>query len=431
MRVLVLAVASLLVAAASASATPGDLDRSFGHGGTVLTSFGAGEQATGQAVALARGNRIVVAGQLFTAAGDSEFALARYTSAGRLDRGFGDDGLVRTAFPGGARGFAVAVDRSGRIVVAGSSSNDLALARYTWSGRLDRSFGSGGKVTTAFPGRQVRGQAVVLLPAGGIAVAGGATLPDGTGQGFVLARYRADGSLDPRFGDQGRVFTPLGMGADVAAANALALRNGKLVAAGLLDNPFAGGGAFALARYHATNGSLDASFSGDGKVITMLGQEASAQGVLVLADGRIVAGGAAQLQPGQGDRFALTRYLADGMLDPSFGHAGVAITELPGGDAGANAIARQPDGRLVAVGQASQPDGITSIFGVVRYLRDGALDPTFGNGGIVTTSFGTGKLAAADGVAIQANGRILAVGGNGSEFALARYLGRAGRVRRG
>lgn len=130
------------------------------------------------------------------------------------------------------------------------------------------------------------------------------------------------------------------------------------MAAGLLDNPFTGGGAFALARYNSRNGRLDSSFDLDGKVTTVLGEEAAAQGVLVSPGGRIVAAGAAQLEPGQGDRFVLTRYLVNGALDAGFGQDGVAVTTLPGGDALANAIA-QRNGRLVAVGQANQPDGKT------------------------------------------------------------------------
>jgi hypothetical protein len=69
-------------------------------------------------------------------------------------------------------------------------------------------------------------------------------------------------------------------------------------------------------------------------------------------------------------------------------------------------------------------DGNTSIFGIVRYLPGCGLDRTFGTGGIVTTGFGTGNMAAPDGLAIQRNGRIVVVGGNGSSFVVARYLGR-------
>jgi uncharacterized delta-60 repeat protein len=415
-------VLSMLAVVSQAWARAGRLDRSFGRSGLVTTSFGAGSSAMGQAVALTRGGLIVVAGQLQTKSGASVMAVARYTSAGRLDRRFGRGGLVRTAFPGQAMAFGVAVDAKGRVVVAGSSSVGIAVARYTTSGRLDRSFGSNGKVTTAFPGLQAGGQAVVVMPDNSIVVAGGAGKSDGSGQGFALARYRANGALDPSFGTGGRVFTPFGTGDDTVAAHALALKNGKLVLAGLLDNPFSGGGAFALARYVARTGRLDTSFSGDGKVSTVLGEEAGAQGVLVQPNGRIVAAGLAQVQPGQGDRFALTGYLTNGTLDSTFGNGGIVTTRLPGGDALGNAIAAQRDGRLVAVGQAYLSGGNTSVFGTARYRSNGTLDASFGTRGIVTTGFGKGKTAAANAVVVQPNGRIVVAGGNGSSFALARYV---------
>ncbi len=417
--------AAVLLAAPAVWARAGDLDPSFGSGGVLTTSFGAGTFATGQAVAMTRrGRRIIVAGQLQPASGRPRMALARYTRAGRLDRRFGNGGLAQTAFPGAASAFAVGVDGRDRIVAAGTSANRIAVARYTRSGRLDRRFGSNGKVTTAFPRRRARGQAVVVLPGGKIVVGGGVQRADGSDQGFALVRYRRDGTLDRRFGTRGRVITPFGTGDDVVAAHALALRKRRLVAAGLLDSPFGGGGAFALARYHLRDGSLDTSFAGDGTTTTALGQEAGAQGVLVRPDGRIVAAGLAQLQPGQGDRFALTRYLTDGMLDPAFGSGGVVTTQLPGGDALGQAIAAQSDGRLVVVGQVNRPGGSSSVFGVARYRPSGKLDPTFGRLGIVTTGFGKRMYASANGVVIQPNGRVIAAGGTGSSFALARYLAR-------
>lgn len=422
-RVVLVALSLLLLTAAPAWARAGDLDRSFGHGGVVTTSFGHGSTAMGQAVASSRGGLIVV-GLVQTRSAGSQMAVARYTMAGRLDARFGAGGLARTAFPAGATAFGVAIDAKGRIVAAGSSSNRIAVARFTGSGRLDPSFGANGMVTTAFPGLHASGQAVVTLSGNAVVVAGGAGRSDGTGQGFVLVRYRSNGTRDPGFGTGGRVFTPFGTGADVVAAHALALRGGQLVAAGLLDNPFAGGGAFALARYDSQTGRLDPSFSADGKVSTLLGEEAGAQGVLVQPNGRVVVAGLAQVRPRQGDRFALTRYLADGSLDSGFGHGGIVTTTLPGNDALGNAIAAQRDGRLVVAGQAERPNGNSSVFGIVRYRSDGTPDPSFGSRGIVTTSFGARNTAAATGVVIQPNGRIVVAGGNGSSFALARYLAR-------
>ena len=113
---------------------------------------------------------------------------------------------------------------------------------------------------------------------------------------------------------------------------------------------------------------------------------------------------------------------APGSLDPSFGTNGIVRTDLtPKGDT-AYAVAVQPDGRIVAAGSAAN----SATFAVVRYLRDGALDPSFGNGGVVRTDFGPYQ-DAAYAVAIQSDGDIVAAGVEGanrpnSSIALARYL---------
>ncbi len=422
-RAIVIASALLLAAASAAWARPGELDRSFARNGIATLSFAKNTSASAQAVALTRGQLIVVAGDLTSPSGSGQIVVARYTSAGRLDPRFGRRGIVRTTFRRGPTVAGVAVDGRGRIVVAGANGSGFVVVRYTSAGRLDPSFGSGGRVMTPFPNGQVNGGAVVLLPGGGIAVAGGVTPPMGTNQGFALARYSSSGRLVASFGSGGRVFTGFGAGGDTVAAHAIAFSNGKLVAAGLFDNPFTGGGAYALARYSAQSGRLDPTFSDDGKVSTLLGNEAAAQGVIVDPSGRTVAAGLALLHPGQGDRIVLTRYARNGAVDPSFGRGGIVATNMPGGDAGANAIARQSNGRLVVAGQALQPGGATSFFGLVRYLPNGRLDPAFGTAGIVVTRFGRGVQAAANSVVIQANGRIVVAGSAGSTFTLARYLG--------
>jgi len=116
----------------------------------------------------------------------------------------------------------------------------------------------------------------------------------------------------------------------------------------------------------------------------------------------------------------VARYNADGSLDPSFGtFAGVQLTSVSGTDHGAG-IALQPDGKIVAVG-ATYED-----FLLARYNPNGSPDPTFSDDGTQTTDFG--ESAGAGGVALQPDGKIVvagaaASGGGPSGFALARYEG--------
>ena len=127
-----------------------------------------------------------------------------------LDSTFGVGGKVATSFPGGLdTANDVAVQSDGKIVVAGSSGSDFALTRYNTNGTLDATFGTGGRVNTDFPtGMGGLGNALVIQPDGKIVVAGQATDPTSpTNTGFALVRYNTNGSLDTSFDGDGRVVT--------------------------------------------------------------------------------------------------------------------------------------------------------------------------------------------------------------------------------
>jgi uncharacterized delta-60 repeat protein len=167
--------------------------------------------------------------------------------AGDLDPSFGRDGKVTTEFFGGSdEAFALAV-QDGKLVAAGSadrrSDTDFALARYRSNGRLDRSFGRRGRVTTDFVGGLDQIRALVVQANGKLIAAGRAQVTTTGLFDFALARYRPNGSLDASFGTGGKVTTDF---AD--EANALVVQGGKLVAGGSASTtPF--NRDFALARY--------------------------------------------------------------------------------------------------------------------------------------------------------------------------------------
>src|SRR6266567_3068400 len=172
-------------------------------------------------------------------------------AAGDLDPSFGTGGKVTTAFAAPASASDVAVGPNGRIVVAGTVAGNFAVAAYHLDGSLDRSFGGDGKVTTDFGGKDTAG--AVTIAFGKVIVAGE------SGPDFAVARYRSDGSLDPFFGVGGKVLTPI---ANHAAAYGVAvLGNGKVVVAG---SDIA---HFVLVRC-TPGGAPDTTFGGDGKVVT-------------------------------------------------------------------------------------------------------------------------------------------------------------------
>ncbi|MFD9353440.1 delta-60 repeat domain-containing protein [Streptomyces sp. NPDC060031] len=187
----------------------GAVDRSFGHRGTVLTQMSGvgGDDEHLWRIALQPDGKIVAVGYAVTATGGEDFALARYLPDGRLDPSFGTGGRVFTALAPGAgddEAQAVQVLGNGRIVVAGfagtgadSSGRDLALARYLPDGRLDPSFGSGGLVVRDVAGGRDQFKAMTLDRRGRIVAVGSADLGAGAGgTSFAVARYRADGRPD-------------------------------------------------------------------------------------------------------------------------------------------------------------------------------------------------------------------------------------------
>jgi uncharacterized delta-60 repeat protein len=190
-------------------------------------------------------------------------------------------------------------------------------------------------------------------------------------------------------------------------AYGLALQaDGKIVLAGDASN-----GAnrdFALVRYNA-DGSLDTSFSGDGKVVVPLAGDNVARAVAVDVNGivtTILAAGTSAAD------FAITRFNSNGTLDGSFGTAGIATTNISGSDTGL-ATAVQTDHKILVAGQGG------ADFAVARYMPTGVLDTSFDADGIVTTSFSVPAMARA--MALQAGGEIVVVGNASNDFALARY----------
>jgi uncharacterized delta-60 repeat protein len=176
----------------------------------------------------------------------------------------------------------------------------------------------------------------------------------------------------------------------------------------------------------AAAGSLDPTFGIGGKVSTdFFGGEDFANAMAIQPDGKIIAGGHSFLFQGLSE-FALARYNTDGSLDTAFGVSGEVKTAFPGQDGFITDIALQSDGKIVVVGTLEASNSFVSDFALARYDSDGSLDATFGAGGLVTTDF-SGEDDRASAVAIQTDGKIVVAGLTTNtttflrDFALARY----------
>jgi len=336
----------------------GTLDTGFGGDGKVTTDFGyEGERAT--AVVVQPNGKIVAAGRA-----GPYFALARYNTDGTPDTSFGENGIVTTDFPNTDfdNANALVLQPDGKLVAAGltwpdiDSPKEIGLVRYNSDGSLDTGFGEGdGLITTVFPESEGDVANALLLRPNGKLVAVGTVhdFPNGIGKGEVgLVQYEADGSLDTGFGEGDGMASAR---ATTQATSAALAPNGQIVVAG-------GWESFATGRFNA-DGSLDSAYDGTHALFPgWHGEGRLAYGVAVQKDGRVIAAGTIEDEETGEVDYALARYDAtDGSNDTSFGEGGMVTTDFEGSKGSARAIALQPDGKIVVAGSAA--DG----FGVVRY----------------------------------------------------------------
>ena len=419
-----------------AQATDGDLDPTFGTGGTVLADFNKTTDI-GEAVAIQADGKVVLVGTSYKRNdfSNEDFVVMRFNPDGTLDSTFGRGGKVRTDFPGlAAVPSSVVIQSDGKIVVAGGAfplftfAGNFEVVRYNPDGSLDRSFGDNGIVTTTFAEGSYASD--VALQADGKIIAAGTVFVDfvigePSDTDFALARYNTDGTLDATFGSGGLVTTDF-VGMEDDAFSVLIQADGKIVAVGSA-NESATFYDFAAARY-LSNGTIDTTFGTGGRVTTDFGDNNfdRAYSAALQSDGKIVAAGFAISHGGGVQNYAVARYTSGGALDTSFSNDG--MTQIDFGDCCQSAyqVLLQTNGKIVVVGYPNTEDS-DSDFLLARLSASGALDTTFGVGGKVRTSFGDLN-GGANGAALQSDGKIVAVGFQATftsvraEFALARYI---------
>ena len=293
--------------------------------------------------------------------------------------------------------------------------NDFALARFNADGSLDTSFDGDGRVLTDVApsgGRNDIGRDVLVQPDGRIVVVG--SLDPGIYADAAVLRYNADGSLDTSFSGDGKLTTRFNSSTGEANAVAL-LPDGKLLVAGT-SSFNASNFNFGLARFNA-DGTVDTGFGFNGAVSADFGSNSEAAfDLAVQADGKIVLVGKSA------NNLALARFNADGSLDTSFDGDGLLVTDIVPGTESGQSVLVQPDGRIVVAGVSSSSG--SNDFALARYNADGSLDTSFDGDGLLVTDFDAGDDQAYS-VLLQADGRIVVAGyamiGGDRNFALARY----------
>ena len=408
-----------LAAPSAATAAPGALDPSFGTNG--IAEFPAFPSEDVSDMAVQGDGKVVLAGTILLPAPNfRDTYVARLTPGGAFDTSYGGgsgfsdlnlgdpdqggglillpngkyqvSGGTTTSGPGGGRRFVIAqlLNPQGTFDSGfGSSPPGALVSRYN-------SLGTSGDADASFDAAR-QGSSTIIA---GLDDPAGVTMAN-----FAVARIDASGAQDAGFaGGSGFASADFFGGDDVARAVAVA-SDGKIVAAGVAG-PGTSGGFIGVARF-TSNGTLDNSFNGNGKATT----QGSGQAVAIQPDGKVVVAGTS------GGDFLVVRFNENGSLDADFGSGGRSFVDFGAPLDVANALAIQPDGKIVVAGSAPE-------FDVARLQPNGQLDTTFGSGGKAQIKFDDGPEANA--LALQPDGNILVAGSgfkNGRYLAVARLQG--------
>lgn len=357
----------------------GNLDLSFASPkGYVLTKFPGDLPTAYSSSALQPDGKIVTAGTV-----NNDFAIARYNVDGTLDNSFSGDGMMIVDF-GSVTDVAsdVAIQPDGKIVVVGTALNAIAVLRLNPDGTIDNSFSGDGKVYTIVTGNGDRGYDVAVQPDGKIVVLGSGLfgIPRGPAN-LAVVRYNPDGTLDTSFSGDGIMRVAISQ-SDIPA-DLLLQPDGKIVTVSTTNtHVFTNVLSIAVARLNS-DGSLDPSFSG-GVVITDIGYDFANAGALQ-ADGKIVVAGTTSTSFGAPSAALLLRYNPDGSLDNSFSGDGRLILDPAQGISSFGAVVIQPDGKIIASGTIAGAGGLDVV--LMRFNPDGTPDNSFSGDGIVVMDF--------------------------------------------
>jgi uncharacterized delta-60 repeat protein len=380
----------------------GSLDLSFGKQGIVRTDFGSMDVFYDNQC-----QQILLApdGTFYLVIEmNMQTLLTHRLANGTIDLAYGEQGYSVPVF---IRQPKAVMQPDGKIVVGGtaqtSNKKDFALARFNTDGTPDNNFSGDGYVTIDFSSTDDSFFGLALQADGKIVAVG--SNYDNVRDRIAMARFNPDGTLDNSFSGDGKQVTNLIGGAGAAA---VAIQpDGKIVIAGYFNK--AGVYSMAIARY-LPDGAIDVAFADNGFRFITSGWNSNAKAIAIQNDGKIVAAGFT-LNELNIMKFMLARLNSDGSLDPGFSEDGIQISNFSNEDALINALALQNDGKLVVAGAA-----LTSAhqdFIVGRYNADGSLDNSFSGDGIAIAGVNDNQSSAgasASSLVIQPSGKIMIAG---------------------
>jgi len=380
------------------TAAPGSTDPTFNGGSSVVLGFAA--QASGVTPA----GQILLAGlESGASAGSTQAVLEQLNADGSVDSSFGAGGTVTDSATTAETFYALAAASDGTIIAAGASDGDLLLAAYNADGSVDTSFGAAGRVTVPIVGAtDATAYGVTTDSSGNIVVVGS------SGGQFFADRFTAAGAQDPGFNNGAPLL--FGSAADGDVLGKVAVQNaangGGIIAAG------ASAGSVVVVQLTPA-GALDGGF-GPGGIVTLAplaapdlstGQPDYTEGLALDPAGDIVVANTTS-----GGEFATARLTSTGAMDNTFGSGGVVTTSF-GGDDDADFVAIQPDGSQILVGGTDYANS-TVQEAIAAYTPSGALDATFGTGGMELLGTGLSAAPALTRPSVRIAPLALGLGGN-------------------
>lgn len=333
---------------ATVDTTAGTLDTCFGSGGWLRGNKTSGGIRDARASIVDSQDRIYVAGSS-DSSGTQDMAVWRFKSDGSPDNTFGGNGLTLVDFGGDESAAGIALDSTGRVVIAGNilTNTSIGVARLTSSGVLDTAFSGDGLQTIDKVGFSEQAKGVDTV-GNDIFVAGTYLTASSD---LLVAKILSGGALDATFGTSG--ITTLTLGAVDAATGIEAVNSSEIYVVGNKNN--AGTNDWGIAKL-GFNGALAVTFNGTGTLTfdpsSMEGTGANTtdlvKAVKVDSSGRLVMVGTT------GDNFALARVSSTGIFDATFAGNGVVTNGLGGPNDVANALTFTSDGSIIAAGYGDE-----------------------------------------------------------------------------
>ena len=428
----VICIIGLVITTATFSSVEGVLDKTFGEDGKVVTQVSKLRDVSSD-VAIQLDGKIVVAGfALMEEDNAYYFAIARYLIDGGLDYSFGKNGIVLTRMGANSQARSVIIQSDGKIIAVGTTNTketnkNIAIARYTKNGVLDTSFGVNGINSVSIGALDDYAYSAALQRDGRIVIA--AHTNNGSNFDVALLQFTENGLLDMSFGTDGIVVTDIGSKNDELYDISIQ-DNGKIVAVGASQDE--NGFYNVLMVRYSSNGVLDSTFGVKGIVRTeftirtpdSVDRDDKAVAVAIQPDKKIVVAGYDYKD------FIVFRYTSNGVLDETFSGDGKMNTSLSPAKDEVRDVVIQPDGKIILIGKGLGSLGKDKTLGsssmdvaVARLNSDGSVDKKFGNFGHIMTVVGSGY-DVGHGAAIQPDGKLIVTGyskSNNYDFAMVRY----------